>query len=172
MQFSLQPWSLDFLEDISIFAANQNIAAHLRNVFPYPYTRQDAKEYICSCMQQEGKGQICRAIVVNDKAVGSIGIFMGQDVYEKSAEIGYWLAEPYWGKGIMTQAVKQMCKKAFLTFDLVRIQAAVFANNPASCHVLEKAGFHQEGILRSSVYKWGQLMDSILYALVKEKAIV
>jgi ribosomal-protein-alanine N-acetyltransferase len=114
---------------------------------------------------------ILRAIDIDGIAVGSIGIFLKDDVYCKSAELGYWLGEPFWGKGIMTQAVKQICKMAFEKYDIVRIFAEPYADNTASRRVLEKAGFRLEGILRKSVYKKGQIMDSCIYALIKDEAI-
>ena len=103
--FILRKWQYDDAENISIVANNPNIAKNLRNAFPYPYTIDDAKWYVNDCIFKEGKKQITRAIVVDGKAVGSIGIFIKDDVYEKSAELGYWLAEDYWRKGITSRAV-------------------------------------------------------------------
>ena len=93
---------------------------------------------------------------------------MQGDVYSKSAEIGYWLAEEYWGKGIMSIAVEKICKLAFERYDIVRIYASAFRYNQGSQRVLEKAGFKLEGILEKSVYKNGKMYDSCMYALINE----
>ena len=104
------------------------------------------------------------------EAVGSIGLFLGSDVYRRSAELGYWLGEPFWGRGIMTAAVETMCREGFAAWGIVRIHAEPFARNAASRRVLEKAGFALEGTLRRSVYKNGEMLDSCIYALVREEA--
>lgn len=167
MEFSLLPWEEAFIADVAKHANNAAIAANLRDVFPFPYTAADARAYVESCMRQEGDGQLCRAIVMEQEAVGSVGVFVKDDVYKKSAELGYWLAQPFWGNGIMTQAVKQLCDEAFHTFDIVRIFAEPYAHNQGSRRVLEKAGFLQEGLLKNSVLKHGALYDSCIYALLK-----
>jgi len=97
-------------------------------------------------------------------------VFLGSDVYRRSAELGYWLGEPFWGRGIMTAAVETMCREGFAAWDIVRIHAEAFARNAASRRVLEKAGFALEGTLRRSVYKNGEMLDSCIYALVREEA--
>ena len=147
------------VEDVAHYANNEHIAANLRNVFPYPYTLEDAEEYVGSCVENSEERQICRAIVVDGHAVGSIGIFCGSDVYEKSGELGYWLAEEYWGQGIMTEAVKRICREAFEKFDIVRIYAEPYSYNIGSRSVLEKAGFSLEGIMKKAVCKWGKIYD-------------
>ena len=144
--------------------------ANLRDVFPCPYAPQDAATFVESCIRQEGRGQMCRAIEVDGEAAGSIGLFLGSDVYRRSAELGYWLGEPFWGRGIMTAAVETMCREGFAAWDIVRIHAEAFARNAASRRVLEKAGFALEGTLRRSVYKNGEMLDSCIYALVREEA--
>jgi len=166
MSFSLEPWKVTDIPDVLKYANNKNIAGNLRDGFPYPYTYEDAKCYVNDCITKGDINQLCRAIVVNGEAVGSIGIFVRDDIYCKSAELGYWLGEPYWGKGIMTKAVQQLCKEAFMRFDLVRIFAEPFAHNAGSRHVLEKAGFRLEGVLKKSVFKHGNIYDSCIYAFV------
>ena len=168
--FTLRPWRKG--DDVSIarYADNQKIAANLRDVFPWPYSRQDAVDFVEGCIQNEGRGQLCRAIVLDGEAVGSIGLFLGADVYRRSAELGYWLGEPFWGQGVMTAAVAAMCREGFAAWDIVRIHAEPFARNAASRRVLEKAGFTLEGTLRRSVYKNGEMLDSCIYALVREEA--
>ena len=168
MEFELRKWNLADSQDVAHYANNKKIAANLRNVFPYPYTLADAEGYIRSCVENSEERQICRAIVVNGRAAGSVGIFCGTDVYEKSAELGYWLAEEFWGNGIMTGAVKQLCQEAFDKFDIIRIYAEPFAYNIGSRRVLEKAGFSLEGIMKKGVFKNGQIQDYCMYVLLKD----
>ncbi|UWP60760.1 GNAT family N-acetyltransferase [Ruminococcus gauvreauii] len=167
MNFELRKWKLEYIADVARYADNEKIAANLRNVFPYPYTRQDAENYVRSCAENTEERQLCRAIVAEGHTIGSIGIFCGSDVYEKSAELGYWLAEDFWGKGIMTEAVRRICREAFAAFDIVRIYAEPFAHNAGSRGVLEKAGFTLEGIMRKGVFKNGELCDYCMYSLLK-----
>lgn len=168
MEFKLRAWKPEDVNSVAQYANNPKIAANLRDAFPYPYTREDAKSYVEGCANEDSTRRLTRAIVVNGEAAGSIGVFLGVDVYRKSAELGYWLAEPFWGNGIMSAAVRQICKEAFERFDIVRIHAEPFAFNSGSRRVLEKAGFTREGTLRSSVYKNGVIQDSCLYALLRE----
>ncbi len=170
--FLLRPWQVEDIPSVAKYADNPCIAAWLRNVFPHPYTRQDAESYIYSCIEAGEDGQITRAIVADGTAVGSIGIFRNQDIYERTAEIGYWLAEPYWGHSILSRAVPQLCAEAFARWeDLVRIYAEPFADNPGSRRVLEKSGFTLEGILRNHICKNGTLHDSCIYALLREETL-
>ena len=104
-EFVLRKWELSDAESVAEQADNINVARRLRNVFPNPYTLEDAKWYVNDCVEKGDNNQITRAIVVDGKAVGSIGIFVKDDVYEKSGELGYWLGEPYWRQGIMSRAV-------------------------------------------------------------------
>ena len=167
MQMTLRAWEEADAKSIYPYANNRKIADNLRDAFPFPYTLEDAQSFVRSCIQMEGKGQLCRAVCLEGKAVGSIGVFLGQDVYRRSAELGYWLAEPFWGRGLMSFAVQQICQQAFLNFDILRIYAEPYAHNIGSRRVLEKAGFSLEGVLKKSVYKNGQVYDSCIYALVK-----
>ena len=167
--YILRPWREGDAVSIARYADNGKIAANLRDVFPWPYAPQDAVDFVAGCIRNEGQGQLCRAIEVDGEAVGSIGLFLGNDVYRRSAEIGYWLGEPFWGRGLMTAAVAAMCREGFAAWDIVRIHAEPFARNLASRRVLEKAGFTLEGTLRRSVYKNGEMLDSCIYALVREE---
>ena len=168
MTVTLVPWNPSHVESIARYADNPKIAANLRNVFPSPYTRKDAETFIRACMEQGEEGQLNRAIVADGEAVGGISVTCQADVYCRSAELGYWLAEPFWGKGIMTYAVGGLCAAAFDRFPILRIYAEPFAHNRGSRAVLEKNGFQLEGILRQSVWKRGQVLDSCLYALLRE----
>ena len=167
MEILLRPWRAEDAKEIWCYANNRKVAENLRDVFPFPYEQRDATDFIGHCIKSEGKGQICRAICVDEKPVGSIAISLGQDVYRRSAELGYWLAEPFWGKGIMSQAVAQICQEAFERFDIVRIYAEPYAYNKGSRRVLEKARVVLEGSSKQSVYKNGQMHDSCIYALLK-----
>ena len=167
--FTLRPWQRTDAEAVAAAADNPNIAANLRNVFPSPYTLADAEWYVGDCIAQDGEHQLTRAVMIEGKAVGSIGVFVKDDVYEKSAELGYWLAEAHWGQGVMTEAVRQICRDAFGRFDILRIFAEPFADNQGSRRVLEKAGFTCEGTMRSGIYKNGRVHSYCMYALLREE---
>ncbi|MCI8410160.1 MAG: GNAT family N-acetyltransferase [Lachnospiraceae bacterium] len=167
--FLLREWRKEDAKTIARAANNPNIAANLRNTFPYPYVLEDAKWYVNDCILKEGKNQITRAIVVDGEAVGSIGIFVKDDVYEKSGELGYWLSEDYWRQGITSQAVKIICREAFAAFDIVRIFAEPYEFNVGSRCVLEKAGFTYEGTMRNGVYKNGNIHSYCMYSLLREE---
>lgn len=163
----LENWSTKYINDLVKNANNRNVSKNLRNIFPYPYSATDAEKFIAHCQRCDNK-HINLAIIEDDKAIGSIGVSIGEDIYEKSAEIGYWIGESYWGQGIMTQAIKEMIELCFSQYDIVRLYAVVFSHNQASCKVLEKCGFVFEGTLKNSIYKDGNIYDSLIYALVKK----
>ena len=169
MDFILRPWRREDVEDVLRYANNEKIARNLRNIFPYPYIRTDAENFVNSCLEADETCQMFRAIEAEGRAVGSIALCRGGDVYVRTAELGYWLAEDYWGQGIMTQAVRQICREGFEQWDdLVRIYAEPYARNAPSRRVLEKAGFALEGVLRQNVFKEGEVCDSCMYALLRE----
>lgn len=170
MDFTLRPWREEDAAAIVPYADDPLVAQNLRDAFPNPYTLADARGFISSCIEREGRGQLCRAIVVDGKAVGSIALILGNDVYRKSAEVGYWLGRPFWRQGIMTAAVREMCALGFRTWDIVRIHGSPYARNAGSRGVLEKAGFALEGIQRKSVFKNGEFLDSCIYARLREEA--
>ena len=167
--FTLRPWQLSDAADIASAANNPKIAANLRNVFPSPYTLADAEGYVGGCIAQGEERQLTRAIVIEGRAAGSIGVFVKDDVYEKSAELGYWLAEEHWGRGVMTEAVRRLCREAFRRYDILRIYAEPFSDNLGSRRVLEKAGFTCEGTMRNGVYKNGRVHSYCVYALLREE---
>ena len=167
--FILREWEPQDAVWIAKAADNPSIAGNLRNIFPNPYTLDDAVWYINDCLANTDKKQICYAIVVDSQAAGSISISVKEDVYERSAELGYWLAQEHWGKGIMTEAVGRICKEAFARFDIVRIFAEPFADNIGSRRVLEKAGFTWEGTMRNGVYKNGKIRSYCMYAVLREE---
>lgn len=168
MEFTLKKLEIADAQSIAKYANNERIANNVRNIFPYPYTLEDACAFIHDCQNSEEKCQYIRAIVINQQAVGVIGCTRQIDVHCKSSEIGYWLGEEFWGKGIMADAVKQIIREVFRCHDVVRIFAEIFAYNAGSIKVLEKAGFQLEGKLRSSIYKNGAISDSYIYGLIKQ----
>lgn len=171
MDFILRPWRQEDVEDVLRYANNDKIARNLRNIFPYPYIRTDAETFIESCIAADETHQLFRAIEVEGRAAGSIALCRGGDVYTLAAELGYWLAEDFWGQGIMAQAVRQICAEGFARWGgLVRIHAEPFAHNAGSRRVLEKAGFTLEGIMRQSIVKGGRVGDSCMYALLRGEA--
>ena len=167
MDFILRPWRREDVDDVLRYANNEEIACNLRDVFPHPYIRTDAETFIGSCIAADEEKQLFRAIEVDGRAVGSIALCLGSDVYSRTAELGYWLAEDFWGKGIMTEAVKQICECVFDKSDIIRIYAEPFAYNAASCRVLEKVGFQYEGTLRSNAVKNGKVIDMKMYSLLR-----
>ena len=169
LELELRPWRRSDAADAARYADNPRVAENLRDIFPSPYALADAEAFITACLEAGDQGQLCRAIAVDGAAVGGISVTAGSDVYRRDAELGYWLGEPFWGRGIMTEAVRRICREAFERLDIVRIHAAVYARNGASCRVLEKAGFTREGVLRRSVYKNGEVLDACLYALLREE---
>lgn len=145
-------------------ANNHKVWINLRDVFPYPYTLADARSWI-KLATTHGLNMVF-AIDVDDFAVGAIGIRPGDDIHRHSAEIGYWLGEEYWNRGIVTEAVTAVTQYAFNTLDVVRVHAEVFHWNTASMRVLEKAGFTREGVLHKSVFKDKQWVDEVVFARV------
>ena len=121
MNFTLRPWRPEDAAAIVPHADDTGVAANLRDVFPHPYTPADGSWFVGDCIEHEGEGRLCRAIVIDGEAAGSVGLFLGKDVYRKSAELGYWLGRAYGRQGIMTQAVTLICAEGFRTWDIARI---------------------------------------------------
>jgi ribosomal-protein-alanine N-acetyltransferase len=151
-------------EALARHADNRKIWLNLRDAFPHPYTSHDAREFIKSIRHREPETTF--AISVNGEAAGSVGFVLRHDVERVSAEIGYWLAEPFWGRGIATEALVAMTGHAIAAHGLTRLYALPFAWNAASCRVLEKAGYALEGRLRRSAIKNGVITDQLQYAFV------
>jgi len=142
----------------------------VRGTFPHPYTESDADAWLAHATDRDNAPWIF-AIEVNGEAVGGIAIERGSDIETHSAEIGYWLGEPFWGRGIATAAVRGITARAFEETDLYRVSAWVFAWNPASMRVLEKAGYHREGTLIRSAVKDGVLLDRVVYAITRDPGL-
>jgi RimJ/RimL family protein N-acetyltransferase len=161
---TLRPWRPSDAPSLQKHANNRNVASQLRDRFPYPYTLADARSFIQSVTG--ARPTMLFAMVVDDEAVGGIGFFPGADVERFSAEIGYWLGEPFWGRGITVEAIQLVSAYAFGTCNMLRLFALPFADNARSTRVLEKAGYTREALLRSSSVKYGAIRDQALYARV------
>ena len=157
-------WRASDADALAKHANNRNIWINLRDAFPHPYSKRDAREFLKSLSQRSPETLF--AIAVNDEAVGGIGFVLHPDVERVSAEIGYWLGEAFWGRGIATEALVAITAHAIQTHGLTRIYAVPFAWNAASCRVLEKAGYVLEGRLRKSAIKDGRITDQLQYAYV------
>ena len=161
----VRDWKPGDKDSLVRFANNRNIWRNLTHRFPHPYTKADADSWLSLLAKMSPPTHW--AVEVQGEAAGGIGVILGEGVYAKSAHFGYWLGEPYWGRGIMTAAARRTAEYVFSTFNAVRLEAPVFEWNPASMRVLEKCGFTREGVLRRSVLKDDQLIDAVLYACVR-----
>ena len=166
MEWKLRKWQDSDVDSILKHANNFNIAKYLTNQFPHPYNIEDAKNYLL--LVRDNNPTNVFAIEVDGEAAGSIGIFPQADIHCKNAEIGYWLSEEYWGKGIVTEAIKQVVDYGFKTFDITRIFARPFSNNKKSQRVLEKAGFKLEGKFEKVLFKNGEYLDEFVFAIRKQ----
>ena len=163
----IKKWDLADAADLAAAISNKKVQDNLRDGLPYPYTEKDGREYISSVLSADEKETFAFAITVDGRVIGSIAVFRQGNIHRQTAELGYYIAEGYWGKGIMTEAVKQICAYVFSKSDIIRIFADPFAYNAASCRVLEKAGFQYEGTLRSNAVKNGKVIDMKMYSLLK-----
>ncbi|MBE6899343.1 MAG: GNAT family N-acetyltransferase [Ruminococcaceae bacterium] len=171
MKCKIRKWKLTDAKDIATVLSNKKIQDNLRDGLPYPYTEQDGIDFISNMLSANENETFAFAITLDDKAIGSIGAFRQQNIHRQTAEMGYYIAEEYWGKGIMTDAVKQICEYVFKNSDILRIYAEPFSYNAGSCRVLEKAGFQYEGTLRNNAVKNGKVLDMKLYSLLREEQI-
>src|SRR6266446_847267 len=162
---TIRGWHPDDAASLAKHANNRRIWLGLRDLFPHPYTIDDANEFLRRELRTQPITNF--SIDIDGLAVGGIGIRIGDDVYRHTAELGYWLSEDFWGHGITSEAVPAFTDYCFANFELHRIYAEPYANNPASARVLEKAGFALEGRLRKNVVKDGKILDSLLYAKTK-----
>lgn len=166
-ELSFRPLNNHDAERLAVVANNPRIADNLMDAFPHPYTLDEARQFIARVSVIQPPQVL--AIVFNGTYAGSIGIFPQQDINRLNAELGYWLAEEFWNKGIMTNAVKAMTEYAFEAFSIDRIFARPFPFNTASIRVLEKAGFRLEARIESALIKKGVVMDELIYAIRRQK---
>lgn len=165
----IRKWELTDAKDLAAAISNEKVQDNLRDGLPYPYTERDGVEFISAMLSANEEETFAFAITVDDRVVGSIGVFRQGNIHRQTAELGYYIAEAYWGRGIMTDAVRQICAYVFDKSDIIRIYAEPFSYNTASCRVLEKAGFQYEGTLRSNAVKKGRVIDMKMYSLLKEE---
>jgi RimJ/RimL family protein N-acetyltransferase len=167
MKFTLRPWVIDDLDCLLKYANNAAIADYMTDQFPHPYTIEKARAFI----EQAANASPIHvfAIDINGQAMGGIGIHPQTDIHFKNAELGYWLAEPLWGQGIITRAILQMADYGFKTYDVNRIFARPFGTNIGSQKALEKAGFTLEGRFEKSLFKNGEYVDELIYAIRRKK---
>lgn len=164
----IRKWELSDATDLATVLSNRKIQDNLRDGLPYPYLEKDGIDFISSMLSANEDETFAFAITLDDKVIGSIGVFRQQNIHRQTAELGYYIGEEYWGKGITTDAVKQICEYVFKHSDILRIYAEPFAYNTASCRVLEKSGFQYEGTLRNNAVKNGKVIDMKMYSLLKE----
>ena len=187
MEIKIREWRIEDKSELAENLNNMNILNNLRDGLPYPYTEADAEDFIRAMLSADKNKTFAFAIMLDGKVIGSIGVFRQENIHFRTAEMGYYIGEKYWGNGYMTEAVNLACNHVFENTDIIRIYAEPFAYNTASCRVLEKAGFVCEGILKSNAcrvlekagfvcegilksnaYKNGNIVDMKMYALVKQ----
>lgn len=161
---TLRPWQIEDLHDLVHVANNRNIAQYMTDGFPHPYTPANGLAFLHMATQNPGR---LWAITISGKAAGGIGYHPMTDIWQKNAELGYWLGEPYWGNGILTEAVKKMTDYVFHQTQIERVFARPFGTNKASQRVLEKAGFKLEATIPNGFFKWGTYEDELIYAIRK-----
>jgi RimJ/RimL family protein N-acetyltransferase len=167
MDCIIREWRIGDKINLAKMLNNRHILDNLRDGLPYPYTVDDAEEYITAMLAANKTKTFAFAITLNDVVIGSIGAFRRDNIHYKTAELGYYIGEEHWGQGYGTSAVIQACSYVFENTDIIRIFAEPFAHNIASCRILEKAGFQFEGTLHSNAVKNEQVVDMKMYALVK-----
>lgn len=167
MVCKIRKWKLSDAAALAAVISNKKILDNLRDGLPYPYTEKDGEDYISEMLSANEDETFAFAITVDNKVIGSIGVFRQENIHRQTAELGYYISEEYWGKGIMTEAVKQICEHVFGNSDIIRIYAEPFVHNTASCRVLEKAGFQCEGTLRNNAVKNGVVIDMKMYSILK-----
>ena len=164
----VRSWDPRDAPSIARHANNRQVWLNLRDRFPHPYSERDAAQFIARARTAQAETNF--AIEVDGEAAGGIGFLPGTDIERVSAEIGYWLGEACWGRGVCTEALAAVTAYALDTYGLTRVFAVPFAHNAASCRVLEKAGYTMEGRLRRSAIKDGRICDQLLYAFVPQAA--
>ena len=164
-EWQIRSYRSEDAEALARYANNRNVSRNLRDAFPYPYTLPHAETWIDLVAQQATETDF--AIASEAELIGGIGLQTQRDVHRRSGEIGYWLGEPFWGRGIATAVLRAFTEYAFEQFDLVRVYGYVYEWNPASARVLEKVGYQCEGRLKKSVTKDGQVIDQFVYAMTR-----
>ncbi len=169
MAVRLRAWTLEDAPALAKLINNKKVQDNLRDGLPFPYGEEDAKAFLSAMLASDPDQNLAFAIEADGKLIGSISATRCANIHFRTAELGYYLGEPYWGKGFATEAVRQICDYIYRNTDIIRIFAEPFAYNTASCRVLEKAGFQLEGLLRSNAVKNGRILDMKMYARIREK---
>jgi ribosomal-protein-alanine N-acetyltransferase len=164
-QCTVRPWRTSDADALVRHANNLNVARQLRDRFPHPYTRRHASAFLKYAAGASGAATNF-AIDVSGESVGGIGFVPGSDIERYSCEIGYWLGEEYWGRGIVTEALSLLTAHLFERVNMLRVYALPFADNRASIRVLEKAAYVREATLRASSVKFGEPRDQALFAKI------
>lgn len=168
MNCDIRPWQIGDAERLSKLLNNKKILDNLRDGLPFPYTRENAEEFINCMIAADRNCNFSFAVICNDEVAGSVGIFRKDNIHARTAELGYYIGEPFWNKGIATEAVEKACNYVLSNTDIIRIYAEPFSRNKASCRVLEKAGFVFEGTLHANAVKNGIIEDMQMYAKIKQ----
>ncbi len=167
MKCTLRKWNVSDASALAKVLSSESIFDNLRDGMPYPYTEADGMAYIAGMRLSEEDGCFSFAVCFGGEIVGCVSVVRGNDIYRHSGELGYYLSEEYRGRGIMTDAVREICDTVFQNSDILRIHAEVFAKNKASQRVLLKCGFEYEGTKRKGAVKNGELRDVLLYAKLR-----
>lgn len=167
MTTEIRAWRIDDAPALAEILNDKKIHDNLEDGLPFPYTVKDAEEYISAMLSADKNKSFAFAIICDGNVAGSISVFRRDNIHRKTGELGYYLGEKYWNKGVTTAAVKAICKLVFENSDIIRIFAEPFARNGASCRVLEKSGFTCEGVLKANAIKNGIVEDTKMYALIK-----
>ena len=163
MKYTLRKWQDSDKPNLIKHANNRKIAMYLRNGFTYPYTEKAADFFLN--LVKENPDQPLFAITVAGEAIGGVGLHPQKDIYRKNAEIGYWISEEYWGKGIMTNAINEILEYSWNHLDIDRVVAIIFGTNVGSIKVAEKCGFVLEATLSKTIYKFGLYEDELIYGI-------
>jgi ribosomal-protein-alanine N-acetyltransferase len=166
-RYALRPWAWSDRDALLSHANNRNVSRALFDRFPFPYTVEAADRWL-AIATSEGR-DLHYAIACGDEAVGGISAMRGSENARFCAEIGYWIGESHWGRGVMTATVDAFCEALFRSTDIERIEAGAFLTNPASHRVLEKCGFMREGVMRRKFFKDGEFIDDAVYALLRQR---
>ena len=163
----IRSWRPEGAAALARAIGDEAVQANLRDGLPFPYSVSDAGAFIGFALAA-GDGMYSFAVTENDVCIGSVSVTRGENIHRLTGELGYYIARERWGRGYATRAVREICRYVFENTDIVRIYAEPFADNAASCRVLEKAGFTLEGTLRSNAIKSGRIRDTRMYSLLRE----
>lgn len=169
MALSLRGWREEDKTALAKILNNPKVLNNLRDGLPYPYTEKDAEFFIRGMLTADKNSTYSFAITADDELVGCITVFRQKNIHSRTAEMGYYLGEPYWGNGYMTEAIRQISRYIFENTDIIRIFAEPYSHNSASCRALEKAGFSYEGTLRCNAVKCGRVVDMKMYSLINDR---